>query len=245
MFKFFAAATAATLVAVAPASATVVVSIEAPGVTSTSANGGPFSVQSFDTASAGFQTGFTDTVGAVTFTYAGIDVRPADQFGGVGGSQYAATYNGLNFPPYDASAGSYTLGVTSTGGPINYFGAYFSAQDSNNRLTFLRNGNTLAVFTPAVVVAATAGTPAYTQGGLLNVFVNFYFTGGQTYDAILFEAAGNGTGFESDNHTVGSFVPPIPPTIIDSIPEPGTWAMLIVGFGMVGVAARRRTTVTA
>jgi hypothetical protein len=27
-----------------------------------------------------------------------------------------------------------------------------------------------------------------------------------------------------------------------TVPEPGTWAMLIIGFGMVGVAARRRNT---
>lgn len=30
-----------------------------------------------------------------------------------------------------------------------------------------------------------------------------------------------------------------------AVPEPGTWAMLIVGFGMVGVAARRRKTAVA
>jgi hypothetical protein len=29
------------------------------------------------------------------------------------------------------------------------------------------------------------------------------------------------------------------------VPEPGTWAMLIVGFGLVGFAARRRTTALA
>jgi len=244
MLKFFAAATVAALVAVAPASAAVIISVENPGVTSTSANG-IFSVQTFNAATPGFVTSVNDTIGAVSFAYTGVDVRPADMFGGVGGSNYAATYNGLNFPPLEASAGSYTLGVTSTGGPVNYFGAYFSAQDINNRLTFRKNGSTLAVFTPANTLEAIAGTPGYGTTGLLNVFINFYFTDGQTYDAVLFEAAGNFTGFESDNHTVGSYVPPITGTIIETIPEPGTWAMFILGFGLVGVTIRRKGAVAA
>lgn len=32
---------------------------------------------------------------------------------------------------------------------------------------------------------------------------------------------------------------------VASVPEPGTWAMLIAGFGMVGFASRRRTTAVA
>jgi len=29
------------------------------------------------------------------------------------------------------------------------------------------------------------------------------------------------------------------------VPEPATWAMLIAGFGLVGVSARRRRTLAA
>lgn len=32
-------------------------------------------------------------------------------------------------------------------------------------------------------------------------------------------------------------------TVSGAVPEPGVWAMLIIGFGLVGVAARRRSTV--
>ena len=31
--------------------------------------------------------------------------------------------------------------------------------------------------------------------------------------------------------------------LLEAVPEPGTWAMLIGGFGMVGAAARRRRSV--
>ena len=30
--------------------------------------------------------------------------------------------------------------------------------------------------------------------------------------------------------------------VVSDVPEPSTWAMLIAGFGLVGVAARRRRT---
>ena len=37
-----------------------------------------------------------------------------------------------------------------------------------------------------------------------------------------------------------AFVPDPPPPV----PEPATWAMLIVGFGLIGFVARRRTAAT-
>ena len=37
-------------------------------------------------------------------------------------------------------------------------------------------------------------------------------------------------GFESDNHTVGF-----------AVPEPASWALMILGFGGVGAMMRRRT----
>lgn len=35
------------------------------------------------------------------------------------------------------------------------------------------------------------------------------------------------------------------PTATPGIPEPATWGMMIAGFGLVGFAARRRTTITS
>lgn len=245
MFVKFAVAASIAALALVPASAAVVISVESPGITSTSANG-IFAVETFDAATPAFQASLNETIGAVSFSYSGVDVRPADIFGGVGGSNYAATYNGLNFSPYDASAGTYTLYVASAGGPVNFFGAYFTAQDFNNQITFFKNGNAITTFTPAVVLNAIAGVPEYTTSGLVNVYVNIFFTAGDTYDQVLFDAAGNGTGFESDNHTVGSFIPPITGTIVGgTVPEPATWAMFVVGFGLVGFATRRKAVAAA
>jgi hypothetical protein len=33
-------------------------------------------------------------------------------------------------------------------------------------------------------------------------------------------------------------------TYVNSVPEPATWAMMIVGFGLVGGSMRRRHTLT-
>jgi hypothetical protein len=33
------------------------------------------------------------------------------------------------------------------------------------------------------------------------------------------------------------------PAITPSVPEPATWAMMILGMGMIGLAARRRANV--
>ena len=40
----------------------------------------------------------------------------------------------------------------------------------------------------------------------------------------------------------GNYAPPVPtpPPSVDAVPEPATWAMLLLGFGFVGAAVRRR-----
>ncbi len=42
---------------------------------------------------------------------------------------------------------------------------------------------------------------------------------------------------------VNQIVPPASP--VGAVPEPATWAMMVIGFGVVGVARRRRRSVAA
>ncbi len=50
------------------------------------------------------------------------------------------------------------------------------------------------------------------------------------------------TSFDSGLAWRGALIGGVP---IDPVPEPGTWAMLIAGFGLVGFAARRRRALAA
>jgi hypothetical protein len=46
------------------------------------------------------------------------------------------------------------------------------------------------------------------------------------------DGANQGQGYRLDSLTIG----------VNAIPEPESWALLIIGFGVIGVTARRRRT---
>ena len=55
-----------------------------------------------------------------------------------------------------------------------------------------------------------------------------------TVDRIVFDGIGGDGGFVLDNLTLSAGA---------AVPEPATWAMMIAGFGLAGVATRRRTRI--
>lgn len=56
----------------------------------------------------------------------------------------------------------------------------------------------------------------------------------------------NGNAFRSFRGTAtGSFSSDPAPLVLNTVPEPQTWGLMILGFGMVGVASRRRKSVVA
>ncbi|MFN7173815.1 MAG: PEPxxWA-CTERM sorting domain-containing protein [Thermaurantiacus tibetensis] len=92
-------------------------------------------------------------------------------------------------------------------------------------------GNVLATLN---LVAQAFGCPGDPTGAFACWSpVGVTFSG--TAFSIDFGGTANQTGF--DNITFGSANP--------RVPEPGVWAMLIAGFGLVGHAARRRRTALA
>lgn len=104
---------------------------------------------------------------------------------------------------------------------------YWGSIDQYNTLEFL-NGATVVFSIAGGLLPPATGNPGL---GLTNRRVNFDFgPGGQQLTGMRFTSTQR--AFEFDD--VASYVP-----------EPASWAMMIVGFGLVGAAARRRTRMTS
>jgi PEP-CTERM motif len=56
-----------------------------------------------------------------------------------------------------------------------------------------------------------------------------------TFDQVVFTENPAVGGYESDNQTVGFF------THVGGVPEPSTWAMLLLGFAGLGYTGIRRS----
>ena len=79
-----------------------------------------------------------------------------------------------------------------------------------------------SAFPPATGATGSAAT---------NRFVTLNYAASSNVTKLVFGSDTN--SFELDNVSVAA------------VPEPATWAMLVVGFGLVGAAKRRRTTTAA
>jgi hypothetical protein len=232
---------AALAAASVPASAAISINYEAPGVQETTAGFTVVGVERFEGQTVGQPANFvTDfgTGGVITATYAGGRIDNANVYGSAGGvGKHIVTFQSL--PVIDV-----TFTTTLESG-LNYFGYWLSALDAQNRIDFFNGDEFLGTITPGIVSGALGACPGGAWCGNPNApflgqvaheqfaFLNVYFTDGDTYDRIRFYQVGGG-GYESDNHTVGFY------TTRGGVPEPATWAMLILGFGLVGFAARRR-----
>jgi hypothetical protein len=112
--------------------------------------------------------------------------------------------------------------------PVALAGDYFFGQNVTNNAIFLGSDETADIFdfsyTPPLDITQSFGPLAGGEPFALDQFVNIETSGG-----LLTVTRATGIRFMGE---VGE---------APAIPEPATWAMLIIGFGVVGMAARRRT----
>lgn len=241
---------AACLVALsAAASATPIFSVtyEAAGVTNSTASFTTKGVESFNTRQTGLNQTFTSTfgmtgAGAITGTYTNVDIAGQNLYGGADGN-YALTSTNT------ASSAAYTLSLSSAT-PVTYFGFWLSALDAGNQLKFYKGNDLVFSFSPDAVLSLTGNCSSGTTNAYCGnpktgenkaqpyVFLNFFDQDTAGFDRIVFSENIAYSGYESDNHTVGRYAT-TSGTALNSVPEPGTFALL--GLGALGlVAARKR-----
>lgn len=185
---------------------------------------------SFTPGAASPSTGFTvintfDTAAGITGSNFQIKTPPAD---GNGAPPANSIPSGT---PY-LSVLSGGLANISLGGLFSRVQFDWGSIDAYNFLkVFTTGGDPLIIpggnfITPANGDQASPGT---------NGLFTLYGTAGEKFSGLELSSSGN--SFEIDNLAVGS------------VPEPALWGMMIVGFGSIGFASRRRRntkqTVTA
>lgn len=232
---FAASLIGAALFATAAPAVTVTAAYESAGVQETSRILSGKEVATFDTMSGWIGSGniFTGPISG-TVTNGGFIIGSANVYGGAGGTGNFATVNNTT-----------TIKLSQA---VNYAGLWASAIDGDFANT---QGNTVSLFSGDTQLASFALLPLLShvssayygnpnpnfQGqnsGEPYAFFNFDST--TLFDRIDITQNGGG-GFELDNITIGN---------IGAVPEPASWALMIIGFGATGAllrSSRRKSTV--
>ncbi len=119
-------------------------------------------------------------------------------------------------------SGSYTVSFAT---PLQFFSFIFGSLDNYNTLTLNFTSGAPLVLTGAQILTGIAsGTTGPFNSGV-NGRVSYDFQGGAGLTSAVFSSAQQ--AFEIDG-------------LAGAVPEPGTWGMMILGFGAAGYALRVR-----
>lgn len=198
-----AGALVASVLAAAPATASVTVSTVTPG---TDPYSGP--PPTYDFESAAPTSGGLVTTGSLS----GVRAQP-----------FGSTGNYWTVGPTDGSPGTLDL---SSFGDIYALTLLWGSVDSYNLIEFLDgSNNVLASFTGSDIFNPANGNQTDPN---TNPLVQFNLTGSDVSGFTTLRLTSRQNAFEIDNVTV------------NPVPEPGTWMMMLLGFGLMGFAVRAR-----
>lgn len=121
-----------------------------------------------------------------------------------------------------ANNGSATLTFTT---PVDYLSFLWGSPDSYNLLTIKSGTSDVQTFT-----ASMLGIPILSGDNTnFSQYVQFAGLSGSQITSVTFGNDPSINAFETSNFSVGS-----------AVPEPATWAMMLIGFGGIGFSMRRR-----
>jgi PEP-CTERM motif len=159
-------------------------------------------------------------------------------------TSFTVTYNGLASSfllsaslagPVSSAPGFYVIGVNTGTGTLAPFASI---------------GEPNVIFNQAIAIQPTGtATIGQTQLAPGSVFIN-----GNAFSALIPLALLPSTGFAPQNYgfnlwprsgsgqnaQISDFAPQNANLAAAAVPEPGTWAMMLMGFGVIGASMRRR-----
>lgn len=158
-------------------------------------------------------------------------------------------------------------GWTVTGNSVDYIGSYWQAADGGRSVDLNGNGqggiaqtfDTTSNLTYRVSFSL-AGNPdgapdtktisTVTTGGASNLFTfstpgNTRTDMGWTPYSFTFKASGPSTTLTFASQDPGAYGAALDAVSVSAVPEPASWALMIMGFGLAGGALRRRRSAVA
>ncbi len=147
-----------------------------------------------------------------------------------GGTVYNSDRPFADIPDGDVFGGNFLAAGPQAGQPatltfvqpLSNLSFLWGSPDTYNVLTLTTNQNVYTYTASGLNFAVTNGDQSFSQ------YVQFAASAGETISSVSFNNSQPVDAFETANFSV------------TAVPEPATWAMLMLGFGMVGGAARYR-----
>lgn len=186
------------------------------------------------------------TIGSITpgsSTYSGptptYDFNSPAGTPSVSGGAVVSGTTGNHAQPVGSTGGYYAVGPSdgnpgtinlSSWGDINSISLIWGSVDTYNTLEFLdASNNVLASFGGSSIWTPANGNQSDPN---TNPVVTFLLSGADVSAFSSLRLTSSSNAFEIDNVAINS-----------AVPEPSTWAMMLVGFGAVGFSLRRRSRV--
>lgn len=120
-----------------------------------------------------------------------------------------------------------TVDISSFTAPIGQISLIWGSVDTYNTLEFLDSvGNVLAQFTGSNIIGSNFGNQVLPGS---NPIVYFSVDGSDSFNLAGLRLTSTSEAFEIDNIALQA-----------AVPEPATWALMLLGFGFVGASLRSR-----